>query len=222
MIRAVTDFERQGPLIHGNDTNAKGDNYSLGIREDCPTEEYRVVVNFTPAGQKTGGYPITARDIGHYQRSYPAMPIRANMQYAEVGPGLGELIPHLVQSQRIQLEQIPIAIDPADYGLIQHLAEAALDQAHKVQLSNRSLERLSIVLNRCEVMRDASRVQLVNTTVARALNKYPDLAGAADIVVDHYGAELYPHTEDSDIEQGRGKVRSARHALLKSDGLHFA
>lgn len=215
-------FERNGVLIHGSAVDSQGGEYHLGIREDAPKDEYRVVVNFNSPGAEESGFPITARDMPHYRRSYPHLPEDPTKQYLEIGPGLGGFIPYLVHSYRTQLRCLPIAIDPANFAIIQLLIKSALDQQKETQLSPADMQRLELLYRRCLIMRDDTKVRLISTTAARAARQHPDIRQIADVVIDHYGACLYPQTECEDGLNGSRLVREARRAFLKEGGIELA
>ncbi len=212
-------FQRFGPLVSGSTTNEHGDTYSLGVREDAPTFEHMAVFHFKSGQNSALRFPITARDLPHYHRSFPRLRLDSSLQFTEVGSGLGGLVPYLAQT-RAAMRRMPIAIDPADYQTLLTLTDRLAGQANELRLSTEARQRLDIIRSRCDILLDASRVRLVNTTLCRAVTKHPELHGCSDVVVDHYGGKLYPQAEGN-AEHGRTMMEAARKTLLKKDGMEL-
>jgi len=143
----------------------------------------------------TGKVWITDRDInGGYDAdinyNYPASVrkiitnlahnLDKNLQYIEVGAGLGELIPKLIGAQ---IDKRPIVIDPAPYGIMQEMLEYIL-QLVEIQTHH---ERCLKLIERAKLMQDQDKVNLINLTLKDALDQHPEIKGIGNILIDNYG-----------------------------------
>ncbi|MEK6900098.1 MAG: hypothetical protein AABX05_03155 [Nanoarchaeota archaeon] len=126
---------------------------------------------------------ITTRDIGRYL-NLPSMNINPSLQYLEVGAGLGEFTPLVVRSNP---RHRPIVIDPANYPLMLKMLKSAYNRDLKEELK----ERIRILQERCEIILNPAKVNLINLTLEEALAQHPELEGIADVVVDNFGAIHY-------------------------------
>lgn len=138
------------------------------------------------------GDSITAikyRGIANYERfrdiprGFVDKVVSEGLQLIEVGAGLAELVPAIALRTRIR----PIVIDPLDYRAIEILLRQARDEVADEE-NSLLIERL---LGRVAVYRDPSLVNLLNMTLEEACQRYPDLFGIADVVIDVCGANLY-------------------------------
>jgi len=157
---------------------------------------------------------ISARDIeGAYGKSYHESvaelteQLNPLVQVIEVGAGLGEFTP--VMAERMKTR--PIVIDPADYVLMNEMLYFARDE---VKIPDH-IEQLDEIIRRSEIICDDAKVRLVNTTLGDALEKFPDLHGKADLVIDNYGVICWHRTEG--FSDGEDAVMLVEQ-LLKPDG----
>src|SRR3990167_921555 len=138
---------------------------------------------------------ITDRDIdGGYDAdidySYPASVrkiitnlahnLDQNLQYIEVGAGLGEFVPKLIGAQ---IDKKPIVIDPAPYGIMQEMLNQVLPHITIQKHHDRCLK----LIERAELMQDQNKVNLINLTLKDALDQHPEIKGVGDVLVDNYG-----------------------------------
>lgn len=130
---------------------------------------------------------ITGRDIADYKRDFPDMRFDASLKYVEVGAGLGEFIPYIIQMFDGKLKNKPIVIDPADYALMKEM----LTYAKKLEFEDAYKRRFELFIERCTLISDQERVTLLNTTLDAVLRDHMELLGHADVVVDSYGASYY-------------------------------
>lgn len=166
-----------------------------------------------------GYYTITGRDLkrdlfygeddtGEYSREVQQLAHAPPLGYQciEIGAGLGEFIPKLVEKG---VSVKPIVIDPANYSLLlemlQHI-EPAIRETHYTQLQE--LER------RAQVINDSFYVRLINTTLGEAIRKHPDLKEIADIVVEHLGPSRWSSTEKRPQD-----ILQLEKSLLKEEGV---
>ncbi|HRH93624.1 MAG TPA: hypothetical protein PKV72_03785, partial [Candidatus Peribacteria bacterium] len=92
----------------------------------------------------------------------------------------------------------PIVIDPADFDAMGKLMDYALHHTEALNMPQDTQSRVLDLAVRCDVMRDRTRVRLLNMTFAEAFERHRDLRGKADVVVELYGASLYPDVEGGD------------------------
>ncbi len=147
-------------------------------------------------GKSVEPTPITTRDVFMYTSIYEELAnVDPGTRCLEVGPGLGGFLERLAkQSSRLPRDK-PVAIDPADYESLEALTRHALASATELELPDPARERLEVLIRRCELIQDATKVQLLNMTFLKAFRLYPELRGSFDMVVDLAGATLYPQAE---------------------------
>lgn len=164
---------------------------------------------------------VTGRRIQDYERPIREMPLFPNRQYVEVGAGLGEFVPHLLRTVK-DLAHKPIVIDPADYSLMHDMLSEAAESSDIDPITR---NKLYVMRDRARTILDRSRVRLVNKTLLRALDEDPDLKGCADVVIDNFGASIYPNSEWPVSEEyfvANGFfLGEMEKQLLRPGGLHF-
>ncbi len=172
-------------------------------------------------GKSLKPVPITNRDIPQYRSELPELPINPALRYTEIGGGLGQLAEYLVKHPQYAGKR-PMIIDPANYDAMSKLMDYALDHASKLDLAQETQSRIMDLAVRCDVIRDATRVHLVNTTFAEAYERLR-ICGRADVVVELYGASLYPDVQGEPsvevLEASRRNHERYVH-LLKRDTKH--
>lgn len=136
-----------------------------------------------------GPGPVTCRDIEHYKSMCHPLPFDPNLKYVEVGAGLGELTPYLVKN--LDLKHKPIVIDPVDYNVMLEMLSHALGDG----LGEPYESRLHDLIDRCNIISDPRKVELVNTTLEDAVDSGLIQKGIADVTVDVCGAYLYGERE---------------------------
>lgn len=145
----------------------------------------------------------------------------------EVGGGLSQFTPFLSTIEHPHNER-PILIDPLDYEMAEALLTEAIAQAERGDESfSANLDRITSMLESCKVIRDTTRVELINCTLGEALQRRPDLLKKADVVVDIYGPMEYAHTEKGceaiwETEQYNEILKTVlvmQRQLLKENGL---
>jgi hypothetical protein len=141
--------------------------------------------------------PITNRNVEQYRHELPGLPVNPALRYTEVGGGLGGLAEHVVRHPG-HTGKRPLIIDPVDYGAMNGLMDYALDHAAKLDLPQQSQARILELRIRSDVIRDDTRVRLLNMTLAEAYERHPDIRGRSDVVVELCGASLYPDVEGHD------------------------
>ncbi len=148
---------------------------------------------FFRASSPNGGTPliITGRDLNEHDQFLRDLCIDPSLQYVEIGAGLGEFTPSLVDRYNGSLEHKPIVIDPADYQVIRELLKYAIDFGFCDELNDKFREWIK----RCDTILDPNKVTLVNLTLGDALSENTYLNGSSDVVIDHRGPLTYPSTE---------------------------
>jgi len=160
--------------------------------------------------------PVTARDT--YEYPPQLFPIKTNYRYIEVGAGLSGFIPEIISRS---LNSKPIVIDIFNYNAGYNLLEVAHKNSSLDQ--KKSIEKL---MDRCKLITDPSRVNLINCSLGSAIKANPWLIGTADVVIDYCGPNAYPETEWHNRidtkkkieEQLKSKVRHLEKLLLNKGG----
>lgn len=128
-------------------------------------------------------------------------------QYVEVGAGLGEFIPRLIENE---LWRKPIVIDPANYELMAEMLHFLAPQIDRPY----HLAQLQALLERSQLMASSTNIKLLNMTLGEALRRHPEIREQADIVVDNYGPYYWTETEGSQAHQ----IHLLENQLLKEGG----
>lgn len=191
------------------DTEVKKGFWQALFRWELPDEKFPVF--------------ITARDFKNYDEDVQKIPLDSTKQYVEIGAGLGGFIPHLVSAFNNNLTNLPIVIDPANYNLMKKMLNEGIYQAKKRGYNENMTHRLETLIGRCKIFTDNSKVNLINTSLKRALSTYPKLKGIADFVIENRGSHYYPQIEFPERENGQdiknlGKIHELRDSLLKQGG----
>jgi hypothetical protein len=129
---------------------------------------------------------VSARDLD----DYPPITLPKSCKIIEVGAGLGEMSPSLAQAGH----KVTI-IDPANYALLTDMLQFSRNHA-----PGGYLPRIDTLIERCTTILDASKVTLINTTLAEYVKS--GARRCADVVIDHYGARFH----------GGGSYRDLHHA----------
>jgi len=163
--------------------------YELVVNTDFPNASFFKY-------DEEGKMSITSRDL----KGYEEMEINPDLQYLEVGPGLGEFIPYVVS--KMKGKNKPIAIDLADYSLMRDILEYAREYFSAPENEDSSIvERLDVLLGRVETITDPELVTFINEPLHEALDSHPELYGCADVVVDNFGAlRWYSHSGNTEEE----------------------
>ncbi|MDP3990553.1 MAG: hypothetical protein Q8Q01_05105 [archaeon] len=144
------------------------------------------------------------------------------LQYIEIGAGLGEFIPKLVDAQ---VKKRPIIIDPAPYETMQEMLEYILPEIEIEAHYERCLE----LVKRAKLMQDSKKVNLINLTLKDALDQHPEIREVGDILVDNYGGVIWSTTESGNkledifflegllLREG-GLLYTQEHSLIKKNG----
>jgi len=231
------------------------DEYWLGLKD--PESSYKMIIEKSfSAGNSSGRisfklpYPyklgnlgsddshigLTCRPLELYPERVRNLVIDSGKQYIEIGAGLGGFIPFHVVPNLDKILHRPIVIDLADYGLL----EEFLNHAKEFDFDGDEGQYQSLVkscLSACEIIRDSSKVRLINEPLDVALRNHLELIGSGDIVVDNCGPShyplsikrriemLYPGSSKSIIlqteERLRDRVLQMERQLLKPDGQLF-
>jgi len=154
---------------------------------------------------------VTGRDLEEYHPPINKLIINPRHQYVEVGAGLGEFTPKVVEMRGNSSDPKPIVIDPLDYELVHGL----LDYAHKTFSKRWPVigKTLKGFIDHCETITDPKKVNLINLPLEEALKRHPMLYGIADVVVDNYGLAHYAVDSDKDA------ILKQEKALLKPGGI---
>lgn len=134
-----------------------------------------------------------------------------NLQYIEVGSGLGELIPKLIDAQ---IDKRPIVIDPAPYGIMQEMLEYIL-QIVEIETH---YERCLKLIERAKLMQNRDKINLINLTLKDAIIQHPEIKGIGDILVDNYGGVIWSSKEAGNRPND---ILNLEGLLLKEDGMLY-
>ncbi len=155
--------------------------------------------------------PITGRNHTTYLKERKDLKIDPNLQYIEVGIGLGGFIPHLVRKFGSNLKHKPIAIDPIDYDAMKTLLRFALVQKN-LRYYTGARRNINEFLKRIDIITNPSKVNFLNMKLSEALANHPEIRNKADAVIDLAGPKIYCETEIDPNEDVRGislsKLRS--------------
>ena len=154
---------------------------------------------------------ITGRNIQEYDADIRNHIINPSYQYVEVGAGLGEFTPRLMETFGDEINNRPIIIDPANYDALNGL----LDFALTLNLGDGMRDMLNSFNRRCKLIKNPQLVTLINLTLEEALETHFEILGIADVVVDNMGASHYNYTNYNSALQLEKK-------LLKPTGLLFS
>ena len=138
---------------------------------------------------------VTGRPLREYDPDIRELEIDPSLLYIDVGAGLGVFIPHVVRCSKGQAKVRPIAIDPVNYELMQRM----LVYAGILDVGDQMKEHLKILIDRCEIMLDSTKVQLIKSTLEQSLNSNSHLQGVADVVIDNAGANHYAREDHEHI-----------------------
>jgi hypothetical protein len=150
---------------------------------------------------------ITGRNLEEYSPNIREHHLNPNLRYLEVGPGLGEFLPNLVNNLGEKLKYPPIGIEPANYFSIRGLLCRALEEELNPDLRN----KIICLKDRCDFFLKGKNLILVEERLTDALRKNAWLFGIADIVVDHVAASFYMHP--------KLKAEELEKKLLKPGGI---
>ncbi len=180
--------------------DSMNDGYGKIIIFDRNKPNYRLIIK-KELGEKQKGLPsdminfqvfgdhnvrlVSCRHMSEYGLIFPNLPLDSGLKYVEVGAGLGELVPYI--TERIKTRIKPTVIDPADYQTIYSL----LKDSTKADITKPNKKFIRELMERCEIINDADKVRLFNTTLENVLEENPSLVGFADVVVDLFGAAHY-------------------------------
>ena len=129
---------------------------------------------------------VTCRDLRDYDREIKEHKINPNFKYVEIGAGLGEFIPNLIDRYGSKLKYKPIVIDPINYSLIRDIINFTLS----LDLTKKVSGRLKIILMRCLIILDNNKVILINIDLEQAV-KSKKILNIADVLIDMAGAAHY-------------------------------
>jgi len=174
------------------------------VQKNASEKEVWITDRAVYAPERDYGYSAAVQEL--LQKPEP------QLQYLEIGAGLGEFIPKLVQ---FNIDKKPIVIDPAPYPIMEemlrHIQPYITAQVHQ--------ERCAALLGRAAIIQDSSKVILINTTLGEALKNHPELKGIGDIIIDNYGAIKWSSREN--VKTG-DKIIALEGLLLRDGGTLYA
>jgi hypothetical protein len=180
-------------------------------------------------GMSEWGYIISSRSRAQYQALMPGFVVDPTKQCIEVGAGLSEAIVTWADMAAMQSNPgpKPIVIDPANFSLMTHMLEAAIELAPQEEHMHAVEDALRQLHYRCSTILDPDRVELLPMELQMAHGTRMDLRGVADTVVDCFAAATYvtisfvkPNVERQ-RQRAREKVLALERSFLKQDGGHF-
>ncbi|MBI5072886.1 hypothetical protein HZA99_03640 [Candidatus Woesearchaeota archaeon] len=159
--------------------------YRLTALVESCTFEYEI-------GQQT--ILVTDRSMREYHGLFHEMPRDREFQYVDVGAGLGGFIPYLIED--LGVTKRPIVIDPCDYTQMREMLITAKQLVEGTGLQY----RIDLLLHRSEIYLDSSRVVLIQEPVRDAVQNHSEIAGIADVVLDHWATGRYCHKDMRDAD----------------------
>src|SRR3989338_1768283 len=179
---------------------------NIGLSQSAPNfDEYSFV--YTARGIYSC---VTARNVSEYENNIRELMINPFFQYAEVGAGLGEFIPNLVDNYKIK--HLPIIIDPVDYELMGNMLGYELN----LKFSDRVNKNLLKLFERCKIIRDQNKVRLINEDLVTAIKSHLDIHNIADIVIDNFGATHYMTNYRQCLDYERKLLKPNGYLLLNN------
>ncbi|KKQ01904.1 MAG: hypothetical protein US11_C0003G0047 [Candidatus Roizmanbacteria bacterium GW2011_GWA2_36_23] len=139
---------------------------------------------------------ITCHSVQYYKshgvipRGYK--PNRDN-RILEIGAGLAEFVPWIVQNLRGSSRERPVVIDPLNYSLVINSLELALRQV----ISEEAQTLIMRLLDRAKIYSDPSKVNLISARLEEVLDA-TELQNQYDLVVDCQ-AGFYSGIESSEL-----------------------
>lgn len=199
---------------------APGTSYALRIAENPSVKDQHVLFE---VGERQY---VTARSTQEILQSFPDLPLDPSLTYLEVGPGLGEVLPLIAGGSTGKAEeQVHIAIDPADYSLMELMLQHAYDISSEHALTRKYRDTIGALLERCQIMLHSPQIRLINTTLNDAMTNpvlAPQLRQSADVVIDHVGALYYIDADIQTFQKRMNEVLIMEESLVKPDGRYFA
>lgn len=214
MADFIQEHREDGMTVRAPDTS-----YALHISDNPRVPDQHVL--FTTGHRQY----VTGRSVNEVLQSFPDLPLDPSLKYIEVGPGLGELLPMVAGAALQEEGQKHIAIDPADYNLMQIMLQHAYQIAPQHAQSKNYRDHIGALLERCQIILDPHKVQLINSTLQAAMADSAlasTLRGTGDVVVDHVGALYYANPNQATVRDDINKVLTLEESLMKPDGRFFA
>ncbi len=167
---------------------------------------------------------MTGRDVPEYMDHLGYdLDITQDDQLVEVGAGLGQFVPLMVENLGSSLKHRPIVIDPVQYDVVKTHLQTILDQFGNERVVCSLEQRIQEFIKRCTILL-GSDVLHIRETLGNAIRLHPKtLLGKADAVVGLCGAMIQSSTENNgtpstakNIYFRRRKVREMHCLLLKN------
>ncbi len=146
---------------------------------------------------------VTGRSISELLAHIAFMPLDSELHYIEIGTGLSQLLPALSSTRRQTI------IDPADYDVMEELLTEAKENVSVYPHLAKYRDTLEAFLERCRIIRDPKRIQLINMTLERALAEpsvRPLIVEQGDVVLDLHGALYYIESLSTDATKLRAQI----------------
>lgn len=185
------------PNDAGMHIRAEGSPYKLVVSDTPEVKDQHVLFEIGKNRYVTGR---SLKDLMEY---VGGMPFDPNLHYIEVGAGLSELLP-LLSGKRPQT-----IIDPADYDVMEELLTEAKENVSVYPHLAKYRDTLEAFLERCRIIRDPKRIQLINMTLERALAEpsvRPLIVEQGDVVLDLHGALYYIESLSTDATKLRAQI----------------
>ncbi len=131
------------------------------------------------------GIPVTHREVDTYSSELSEIKIKATDKCLEVGSGLAEWIPYILE--KIEFDERPTVIELSDYKKMKNMLQYAIN----LRIDPKITPELESLVRRCDVYLDPEKVNLINFPFIDAIQNNPELVGKFDVVVDIMGADLY-------------------------------
>ncbi len=155
---------------------------------------------------------VTARDMSGYKALIRNHQQSRELQYIDVGAGLGEFTPNLIRKFD-SLPYKPIIIDPFNYDLATEMMEYAFDKVPEI-----SQPRLIELLDRIRIIKDKNKIRLINTKLSEAIVNFPEIMGISDVVLDSHGAYTHQSGEtylSADRKERKKIIKNLLYSLGK-------
>ena len=202
MVYEIEEYENNIEIYDRN----LGYSLKMNLSDDYCLEHQRIF--FTYSNNDTG-FLITARSINQYPKDINSFLSKPNLQYIEVGCGLGEFLPLIIQKKK-QTSSLPIAIDPANYELMRDMLKYALT-LNETKVINSNID---VLIDRINLFLDVRSIILLNKPLENIIDNHPKLIHFADGVVDNFG----PHLYQTKFKNLTTRIECLEMRLLKHNG----
>ncbi|MBU0458367.1 hypothetical protein KJ652_07465 [Patescibacteria group bacterium] len=135
---------------------------------------------------------VTGRDITAYLDRIPLEELNCDQQIIEVGAGISELLPSIVNNLGDQMPNKPIVIDPINYDHALAILTEACTTYRNDSIVGVLIDRIEEFRRRCEIFM-SDKIDHLRMTLRDAVDSmHPKVFGRADVVIELFGPSYHP------------------------------